>query len=282
MTEPLPADVAQALHAAGDRIGACAGRVAYLSEVSSTNDVALRLAAAGAGDGTTVLAGAQTAGRGRHGRRWFSAAGAGLYFSVVVRGGGRGPAPLTLMAGVAVAEGVRAATGLPAEIEWPNDVVAPARGAYDGGARPAKLAGILTEAARPGGAVVVGIGINVAPTPYPPDVAARAGSLAAETDGPIERAAVLVETLAALARWRRALAAGDTARMLARWRELAPGSRDTVVEWSVQGRRRRGVTTGIDQDGALLVRRRQRIERLVAGEVTRVVPALRATSGEDD
>lgn len=280
MTEPLPADIAQALHAAGDRIGVCAGRVVYLSEVTSTNDVALRLAAAGAGDGTTVLAGAQTAGRGRHGRRWFSAAGAGLYFSVVVRCGG--PAPLTLMAGVAVAEGVRAATGLPAEIEWPNDVVAPARGAYDGGARPAKLAGILTEAARPGGAVVVGIGINVAPTRYPPDVAGRAGSLAAETDGPIARAAVLVETLAALARWRRSLAAGDTARMLARWRELAPGSRDAVVEWSVQGRRRRGVTAGIDQDGALLVRRRERIERLVAGEVTRVVPALRATSGEDD
>lgn len=280
MTEPLPADVAQALHAARDRIGACAGRVAYLSEVTSTNDIALRLAAAGAGDGTTVLAGAQTAGRGRHGRRWFSAAGAGLYFSVVVRGGG--PAPRTLMAGVAVAEGVRAATGLPAEIEWPNDVVAPARGAYDGGTRPAKLAGILTEAVRPGGAVVVGIGINVAPTPYPPDVAARAGSLAAETDGPIERAAVLVETLAALARWRRALAAGDPARMLARWRELAPGSRDAVVQWSVHGRRRRGVTAGIDQDGALLVRRRERIERLVAGEVTRVVPALRAISGEDD
>lgn len=275
MTEPLPADVARVLHAAGDRIGACAGRVVYRSEVSSTNDVALRLAAAGAGDGTTVLAGAQTAGRGRHGRRWFSAAGAGLYFSVVVRGGG--PAPLTLMAGVAVAEGVRAATGLPAEIEWPNDVVAPARGA-----RPAKLAGILTEAARPGGAVVVGIGINVAATPYPPDVAARASSLAAETDRPIERAAVLVETLAALARWRRALAAGDTARMLARWRELAPGSRAAVVEWSVQGRRRRGVTAGIDQEGALLVRRRDRIERLVAGEVTRVVPAPAATACEGD
>lgn len=280
MTEPLPADVARALHAAGDRIGASAGRVAYFSEVSSTNDVALRLAAAGAGDGTTVLAGAQTAGRGRHGRRWFSAAGAGLYFSVVVRRGG--PAPLTLMAGVAVAEGVHAATGLSAELEWPNDVVAPARGAHDGGARPAKLAGILTEAARPAGAVVVGIGINVAPTPYPPGVAGRASSLAAESDGPIARAAVLVETLAALARWRRALAAGGTARMLARWRELAPGSRAAVVEWSVQGRRRRGVTAGIDQEGALLVRRRGRIERLVAGEVTRVVPALRATSGEDD
>lgn len=280
MTEPLPADVARALQAAGDRIGACAGRVVYRSEVSSTNDVALRLAAAGAGDGTTVLAGAQTAGRGRHGRRWFSAAGAGLYFSVVVRGGG--PAPLTLLAGVAVAEGVRAAAGLPAEIEWPNDVVAPARGARGGGTRPAKLAGILTEAARPGGAVVVGIGINVAAVPYPSDVAARASSLAAETDRPIERAAVLVETLAALARWRRALAAGDTARMLARWRELAPGSRGAVVEWSVQGRHRRGVTAGIDQEGALLVRRRDRIERLVAGEVTRVVPAPAATSCEED
>ena len=85
MTEPLPADVALALRAAADRIGACAGRISYVATVSSTNDVALRLAVAGADDGTAVLAGAQAAGRGRQGRRWFSPPGAGLYFSLVLR-----------------------------------------------------------------------------------------------------------------------------------------------------------------------------------------------------
>ena len=272
MTEPLPADIALALRAAADRIGACAGRVSYVPTVPSTNDAALRLAAAGADDGTTVLAGAQTAGRGRQGRRWFSPAGAGLYFSLVLRGGP--PAPVTLMAGVAVAEGVRVATGLPAEIEWPNDVVVrppPARRA-GGGAR--KLAGILAEASRPGGgsgavadAVVLGIGINVARTRYPADVASRASSLAAEADGPVERAAVLVEVLAALARWRRVPAGGGSHRMLARWEALAPTSRGAVVAWSAAGGRRSGVTAGLDRDGALLVRSGDGLERLVAGEV---------------
>ncbi len=268
MTDPLPVDIARALHGAAGRIGACAGRLSYVATVSSTNDVALRLAAAGAADGTTVLAGAQTAGRGRQGRRWFSPANAGLYFSQVLRGAGR--APVTLMAGLAVAEGVRAATGLPAEIEWPNDVVVRSPRSHGAASGARKLAGILAEASRLDGvadAVVVGIGINVERTRYPADIAWRASSVAAEAGGPVERAAVLVEVLAALARWRRVLAAGGSPRVLARWEELAPASRGARVAWSAASGRRSGVTAGIDRDGALLVRSGDGLERVVAGEV---------------
>ena len=283
MTEPPPADIALALAAAADRIGACAGRISYVATASSTNDVALRLAAAGADDGTTVLAGGQTAGRGRQGRRWFSPPGAGLYFSLVLRGGGA--APVTLMAGVAVAEGVRAVTGLPAEIEWPNDVVVrpPPAARARGGAR--KLAGVLTEASRLRGvadAVVVGIGINIERVRYPAEVAGRASSLAAEVDGPVDRAAVLVEVLAALARWRRVLAEGGSPRMLARWEELAPASRGAVVAWSGAGGRRSGVTAGIDGDGALLVRSGDGLERLVAGEIDWLATPERGARTEGD
>ena len=283
MTEPLPADIALALRAAADRLEACAGRISYVATVPSTNDVALRLAAAGADDGTTVLAGAQTAGRGRQGRRWFSPAGAGLYFSMVLRGGP--PAPVTLMAGVAVAEGVRAATGLPAEIEWPNDVVVRPSPALRAGGGARKVAGILAEASRLGGVadtVVVGIGINVARTTYPADVAWRASSLAAEAGGPVERAAVLVEVLSALVRWRRVLAGGGSLRMLARWEELAPASRGAVVAWSGAGGRRSGVTAGIDGDGALLVRGGDGLERLVAGEIRWLATPGRAADTEED
>ncbi len=81
-------------------------------ETGSTNDEAARLAEAGAPEGTTVVAAAQTAGRGRLGRSWFSPAGAGLYASVIIRD--RRAAPLvTLAAGVALAEGIMAASGLP-------------------------------------------------------------------------------------------------------------------------------------------------------------------------
>ena len=184
-----------------------------------------------------------------------------------------------------MAEGVRAATGLPAEIEWPNDVVVrspPSRRA-GGGAR--KLAGILTEASRLGGvadAVVVGIGINIERARYPADVAWRASSLAAEVDGPVDRAAVLVEVLAALARWRRVLAAGGSLRMLARWEELAPTSRGAVVAWSAAGGRRSWMTAGIDRDGALLVRNGDDLERLVAGEVHWLATPGRGAPTEGD
>ena len=262
-SDPLPADIARALGATEGRLGAWRGRVVYHAVVSSTNDLARELAAAGAADGTTVVAGAQTAGRGRQGRRWFSAPDAGLYCSVVLRDSDT--ALVTLAAGVAAAEGVRAATGLPVEIKWPNDVVLPA---HAGGA---KVGGILAEASRldaAAEAVVVGVGINVAAVDFPPEIAERAGSLAAALGGPVDRGTVLVELLAALARWRRVLAAGGAERMLERWRTLAPSSVGAPVEWCAAGARLSGVTAGVDRDGALLVRRGERLDRILAGEVT--------------
>ena len=103
MTDRLPDDVALALACAADRLGSFAGRVKFLPVVSSTNDVALDLAANGADDGTTVMAATQTAGRGRQGRAWFSPIGGGLYFSSVLRG--LQPELVTLMAGVALGGG---------------------------------------------------------------------------------------------------------------------------------------------------------------------------------
>ena len=282
MSEPLPADIAEAVRVAGQRIGPIGDRLIYRARVSSTNDVALALVASGAKDWTTVLAGSQAAGRGRQGRWWFSAPDVGLYFSTIMRG--IEVTTLTLMAGVAVTEGVRAATGVAAEIKWPNDVVL--SGPPPEGRQSPKVAGILTEASRFRGtvdAVVVGIGVNVSPTLYPPELTTVAGSLAAAVGRPVNRAAVLVEVLAALTRWRHALAAGRVHQTLARWRELAPTSEGTRVAWYEQGQRRLGVTHGIDSDGALLVACEGRVERLVAGDVTWLTPtAHRTRRGETD
>ena len=269
MAESLPADIARALGAAAGRLGAWSGRVVYHPVVASTNDLARELAAGGAADGTTVVAGAQTAGRGRQGRRWHSAPGAGLYCSVALRG--IDSAVVTLAAGVAAAEGVRAATGLAVEIKWPNDIVLPAQA----GRGRVKVGGILTEASRRDAtaeAVIVGVGINVAAVDFPPEIAARAASLADALGGPVDRGTVLVELLAALGHWRQVLATGGAEHMLARWRELAPSSVGADVEWRVAGARLSGVTAGIDRDGALLVRRGEQLDRILAGEVTWVTP----------
>ncbi|MEO7271119.1 MAG: biotin--[acetyl-CoA-carboxylase] ligase, partial [Vicinamibacterales bacterium] len=240
--------------------------VYYFSEAGSTNDVAATLAERGAAEGTLVLASAQTAGRGRLGRQWHSPPEAGLYASLILRSAAAAPF-LTLAGGVAVAQGIRKATGLPVEIKWPNDIVISDR------ARPSrrrKLAGILAEASSgPAGVhyVVLGIGINVKATAYPPELAEKASSLETELGRPVDPGAVLGETLAALERALGPLRGGDAGEVLDAWRRLAPSATGAQVEADVRGARVAGVAEGIDDTGALRVRVNGHLERVLSGEV---------------
>ena len=85
--DPLPPEFAAALAATATERGAFGARLTYASEAGSTNDLAAAAAERGDPEGTTFVAGAQTAGRGRLGRGWFSPPGAGLYVSTIVRRG---------------------------------------------------------------------------------------------------------------------------------------------------------------------------------------------------
>ena len=261
----LPADLDARLQSAVARLGPFAGRVRHYRQVGSTNEVAARLADQGAAHGTVVVADAQSAGRGRHGNRWFSPHGTGLYVSVLLRTAS--PPVLTLAVGVAVAEALRTGTGLEATLEWPNDVVVFAAG------RPRKVAGILAEATTAHDRVdraIVGIGINLREVVWPEELADRAGSVEGLTGRTVDTAQLLVELLAALASRCADVASGQIAGLLARWERLAPSSRGATVEWSVGSVRHRGVTEGVDEEGALLVRVGTRRERLAGGEVHHV------------
>ncbi len=261
----LPADLDARLRSAAARLGPFGGRVRHYRQVRSTNDVVAELADQGAPHGTVVVADAQTAGRGRHGNRWFSPVGAGLYVSVLLR---TVSAPvLTLAAGVAVAEALRASEGLEATLEWPNDVVVAAAG------RSRKVAGILAEATTVRGRVervIIGIGVNLREVAWPAELAERAGSVEGQTGRRVDPARLLVELLAALATRCAEIESGALAGLLARWEALAPSSRGVGVEWSVGSVRHRGVTEGVDEQGALLVRVGTRLERLAGGEVHHV------------
>lgn len=267
MPERPPADLAAALDATRARRGRFGEPLTYVSEATSTNDLAAALAAAGAPEGATVVAAAQTAGRGRLGRTWFSPPGSGIYLSIVLRS--RAAAPyVTLAAGVAVADGIRAATGLPVELKWPNDVVT---SLSPGPARRRKIAGILAEASSSAEGVdhvVLGIGINLTPAAYPREIAERASSIEAELGRPVEAGPIVGEVLSALAAGWPALTAGDPSALLRRWIALAPSASGTAVECDAGGGRVQGVTAGIDATGALLVKRGDRVERIVAGEVS--------------
>jgi BirA family biotin operon repressor/biotin-[acetyl-CoA-carboxylase] ligase len=266
MHEPLPPEFDTALRESTRRRGSIGEPCWYFFETGSTNDEALKLAERGAPQGTTVIASAQTAGRGRLGRSWFSPPGAGLYVSVVLRDP-RLAGMVTLAGGVAVADGIRAATGLPVEIKWPNDVVI-----RDGRARARrlKIAGVLAEASTgPEGLqyVILGFGVNVRTSAFPPSLSQIATSIEAELGRPVDAAAVLAETLAALNAQVELLTTGNTPAILNRWRALAPTAVGSMIEWQRAASPARGTTAGIDDEGALLARIGDRTERILSGEV---------------
>ena len=229
--------------------------VRWHTSVPSTMDVAAALASQGAPPGVVVAAEQQTAGRGRRGSTWVSPPRAGLYFSLVTRPSALSLPLVTLGAGVAVREGIAAASGLRADLKWPNDLLVGTR----------KLAGILAEGigiGTPQQAVIIGVGVNVQPASYPPDVAARATSLEGELGRPIDRDAVLVAILDALSLRLTALEQNPS-DILQAWRAASPNAAGTRVAWDGH----RGVTAGIDDTGALLVKTATGLERIIAGEI---------------
>jgi len=264
----LPPELAHAIAERRSRLGPIGRSILYFETIGSTNDVAASLASSGDAEGAVVIADAQTAGRGRRGRTWFSPPSAGLYVSVVlaparsVVSPERATSLLTLMAGVALSQAVEQVTGLAPAIKWPNDLLVERR----------KLAGILAEGvASPSSAglqgVVLGYGINVMAAAYPPDLASRVTSLEAELGRAIDRAALCAESLATLAERYRDLIDGRYDAILDGWRSRAFGARGARVEWDTPAGVRTGITEGIDDMGALLVRVGGSVERIVAGEV---------------
>ena len=266
LTDALPLEFARALASTAAARGVFGARVVYHHETASTNDLAARAADRGEPEGSTFLASAQTAGRGRLGRTWVSPPGAGLYMSTIVRR--RSLAPwITLAGGVAAAEGIRAATGLPVQIKWPNDIVA-----VDGGGFRArrKIAGVLAEAASgPEGVhhVILGIGINLRPAVLRSDVVPKASSLEAELGRPVDGGLVMAHVLAAFNTMLETIERGGAHPLIARWHELSPSACGAPIEWDAAAAVRTGVTAGLAEDGALLANSDGAIERIVAGEV---------------
>ena len=111
-------------------------------------------------------------------------------------------------------------------------------------------------------------GINVGRMAYPPELVDRATALEVELGRTVDRAMLLAETLAALARRYDDLLAGRFDAILDGWGARAPGSRGAGVSWESPAGPRSGVTAGVDDRGALLVQVGDSIERIVAGELT--------------
>ncbi len=239
--------------------------IRFVAETGSTNADVLRLARDGAPEGLVIAAEQQTAGRGRQGRGWQTEPGAALMFSLLVRPESVAQAAmgwLPLLAGVATAAAVRVVAGVRSQLKWPNDVL------VTGG----KLAGILAE--QSGGAVVVGIGLNVlgrADTLPVPTATSLELHGAARTD----RAVLLGEILRQFEHWYR------------RWTTTGPGDADAsglrpeylrlcdtvgrMVNVALPGGRSLvGLATDVDGTGRLLVDVGGEVTAVTAGDVIHV------------
>jgi BirA family biotin operon repressor/biotin-[acetyl-CoA-carboxylase] ligase len=227
-------------------VSALGGPRVHLRSTDSTNDRARELAIAGAPHGTLVTAAAQTAGRGRQGRRWSAPAGSSLLMSLVLRE--LPDAPLPLCAAIAVCD----VAGSEARVKWPNDIV------VGHPPRLAKLAGILVEGRPQQGWTVLGIGLNVAVRleDLPSELRHTAATLGC---GREEIEPLLTALLSALERHL----AEPAALTLDAWR-----ARDVLRGHEIAWADGRGRAEGIDAHGQLLVELADGGRTaLVAGEV---------------
>jgi len=233
-----------------------------LDEVDSTNSEAMRLAAEGAPEGLTIIARRQRRGRGRLGRTWHTLDDSSLAMSILLRPQ-RPPetiAQLTLVAGVACqralsyfSEGIR--------IKWPNDLLHQGR----------KLAGILTEMrAEPGHvqAVVLGIGINVQRPRrgWPAEISQPVTDLSTVSGKTVSCLDVALRLLACLElAYFSYLDEGFEAIRHQWWDAHVASNR--MVRINDGGNAIEGCATGLDHDGALLLRTEAGTRRIIAGDL---------------
>jgi BirA family biotin operon repressor/biotin-[acetyl-CoA-carboxylase] ligase len=226
-----------------------AGKLHFSPVTGSTNTDALAAARGAASHGSVYFADEQRVGRGRGDHAWQSAAGQGLYVSVLLRPVipiDRLPL-LPLAAGLAAVEAIREAGGHNVDLRWPNDLMIAER----------KTGGILVESKIEGGEVafaVVGIGINVHQRVFDPDLATPATSLDLEAGRPISRQALLISLLKSLEREAAGLhEAAAVGAILKRVEQASTWVRGRRVD--VHGPQAcTGVTEGLDEHGFLQVR----------------------------
>ncbi len=237
------------------RTGTFGREAVFVGDCTSTNDLCLQRAEAGASEGLLVVAETQSAGRGRLGREWLSEAGQGLLFSFLARPAlpPEVMATLPLVAGLAVTVALRG-YGFEAGLKWPNDVLLGER----------KVCGILCEAhtsSRGIEGIVVGVGINVGAVPEA--VAYRASGL----DPQMDRMALLARILKVFeelyARWSQGGLAALREEL-----ETLDAKKGKPIAVRLSQAPTEGIARGIRDDGALLLEHPSgEVEALFCGEI---------------
>jgi BirA family transcriptional regulator, biotin operon repressor / biotin---[acetyl-CoA-carboxylase] ligase len=241
-----------------------AGKLHCLQQVESTNTLAAQAAQQGASEGTLFIADEQTAGRGRGGHSWHSEPHAGLYFSFVLRPNMRPHDALwiSLAAGVAVHHAIKHVTGLDVDLRWPNDLLIGRK----------KFCGILTELQSRNTHVehaIVGIGINVNHTSFPPDLRDIATSLGIAAGRELPREHILAAVLRAFDDEYKSLNHRGPEPLLTQLQQASTWIRGKHVHVPEQGGYT-GVTCGLNAQGFLLVQTDTGVLTVMSGGVREV------------
>jgi BirA family biotin operon repressor/biotin-[acetyl-CoA-carboxylase] ligase len=209
----------------------------YFESVDSTNVVAKKLAEDGAADGTVVVAGQQTAGRGRYGRSWFSPSGS-ISMTVILRPEREVAAPVASAIGTVAACGaIELNTPLSPRIVWPNDVFVNGR----------KVAGVLAEASS---YLLIGIGmnINVKDREFPKDIRKTATSLSVELGRKVEPSKLLGSLFLELDSLYTTIAVGETSVLDAEWKShSATLGKQVVVSENGSSYEGRAIDVGVEE-----------------------------------
>src|SRR4051812_944705 len=236
--------------------------VQHYFRIGSTNLAAMEAAAAGAPEGTVLLAEEQTAGRGRGGHSWHSVRSTGIYCSAVLRPQ-LPPADallLSLLVGLAVRVAVAEVTGLTPDLRWPNDLLLNGR----------KFCGILLEMNAEVTRVryaVAGIGMNVNHAEFPVDLREIATSLRVESGRAWSRVEIAAALLKSLDREYRAIADPAARKeLLSRFEAASSYARGRRVQVGEDGGYE-GVTDGVDDRGFLRIRTSNGIRTALSGAV---------------
>ncbi len=222
--------------------------ILHFDSLGSTNTEAINQARCGAGEGLCVVAGQQTAGRGRHGRVWVSEKDAGIYFSLVLRPTieNRFLPLITLMTAVAVFDVLTELYNLQPDIKWANDVHVSSK----------KIAGILAEMAETenGTAIIVGIGINLRSDNFPPELKDAATSIEEET-GQKTNIENLLKNLTGKLNFYYEMLNGEngTAAIRREWSRRSSYHEGANVTVKLPNETFTGTTRGIETNGALRV-----------------------------
>ncbi len=244
--------------------------IVFARRINSTSQMAKELATYGAAEGTVVIAETQTAGHGRHGKKWFSPTG-GLWLSVILRPKleASDAVKLVFLAGLAVTQTLSELYGISAETKWPNDVLVNGR----------KICGILSEMSTRNGEVkyvIIGVGVNAnvnVSQALPNELKKNTTSLQNELGKRVKLEELFKTVIGKMEKLYDIFLEHGSEEILREWKKHAffVGRK---VQITGENEELEGLALDVDLDGALIIQLSSgEVKRIIAGEISLIIPS---------